>query len=667
MSNLQTPVQYVKGVGPKLAKIFAKVGVYTVLDLLYFIPRSYEDRRFIKPINQLHPADNEVIRGELLRVEPQLTRNRFSILKATIGDQTGRIQAVWFNQPFLLKSFRLGMKLIISGKIEYSDYDGRLQILPKDFEIDDGDPTKIVSIYPLTEGLYPKKVRAVVKTALETYLPLIEDEKERRSLAILHTPDEMMEVEKARNYLAYKELFVFQLGLLLNRKKYKEELAGNLLTIDEKMKKAFLAALPFKLTAAQEGAMADIFQDFQTGRPMNRLLQGDVGSGKTIIAAFAAYAAIKNGYQAAILAPTEILAQQHFTKLQQLFEPFKITLDLVTGSTAGRRKKETKLTADLLIGTHALLEGKITFNKLGLAVIDEQHRFGVHQRASLINKGKAPHILVMTATPIPRSLALTLYGDLDRTIIDALPPGRVPIKTFFVTEARRQDCYGFIRTKVKEGRQIFFVCPLVEESEALDLKAATLEAEHLQKEIFPELRVGLLHGKMKSADKDRIMESFKNKEIDILVSTTVIEVGIDIPNATVMVIEHAQRFGLSQLHQLRGRIGRGSEQSFCFLVGDPKTPEAKARLKAMVETTDGFKIAEADLQLRGPGDFFGVRQSGLPTFRVADIIRDEKIIQQARAGAQALIEKDIESARNRWASQGASAENSQGIEHSAFN
>ena len=496
---------------------------------------------------------------------------------------------------------------------------------------------------------------------------MIEDEKERRSLLVIHAPEELMEVEKARNYLAYKELFNFQLGLLLNRKRYKEELDGTILSVDDRLKDDFLGALPFTLTDAQTAAMADIFQDFQTGRPMNRLLQGDVGSGKTIIAAFAAYAAIKNGYQAAILAPTEILAKQHFTKLKQLFEPFKISLDLVTGGTAGRRKKEAKLTADLLIGTHALLEGKVTFKKLGLAVIDEQHRFGVHQRANLINKGTAPHVLVMTATPIPRSLALTLYGDLDRTIIDSLPPGRVPIKTFFITEARRKDCYGFIRSKILDGRQIFFVCPLVEESEALDLKAATLEAEYLQKEVFPELRIGLLHGKMKSAEKDRIMESFKNKELDILVSTTVIEVGIDIPNATVMVIEHAQRFGLSQLHQLRGRIGRGSDQSFCFLVGDPKTPEAKARIKAMVETSDGFKIAEADLRLRGPGDFFGVRQSGLPTFRVADIIRDEKIIQQARASAQALIEKDIESARNRGAGQGASAENPQGIEHSAFN
>ncbi|MBU0629349.1 MAG: ATP-dependent DNA helicase RecG [Candidatus Margulisbacteria bacterium] len=667
MSNLQTPVQYVKGVGPKLAKIFAKVGIFTVLDLLYFIPRGYEDRRSIKPISQLHPSDNEVVRGELLKVESQVTRNRFTIIKGLIGDETGRIQAVWFNQPFLLRSFRLGMKLILSGKLEYSEYDGRLQILPKDFEIDDGDPTRIVPVYRLTEGLYPKKVRGVIKTALESYLPLIEDAKERRSLALLHAPEELLEIEKARNYLAYKELLDFQLGLLLNRKK-NEELTGNVFKVDDRTKKAFLGLLPFTLTAAQEGALSDIFNDFQSGRPMNRLLQGDVGSGKTIVAAFAAYIAVKNGFQSAILAPTEILAQQHFLKLRKVFEPFKIKLDLVTGSTAGRRKKETQLKADLLIGTHALLEKKVLFNKLGLVVIDEQHRFGVHQRASLIKKGRAPHVLVMTATPIPRSLALTLYGDLDRTIIDALPPGRITIKTFFVTEARRSDCFSFIRTKVNEGRQVFVVCPLVEESEALDLKAATMEAEHLQKEIFPELRIGLLHGRMKSVEKDQIMGSFKDKKLDVLVSTTVIEVGIDIPNATVMVIEHAQRFGLSQLHQLRGRIGRGSEQSFCFLVGDPKTPEAKARIKAMVETSDGFKIAEADLRLRGPGDFFGVRQSGLPSFRVADIIRDEKIIQHARAAAQELIEKDIESARNRWGSQRTAAEDSQkGVEHTSFN
>ncbi|MDD4179115.1 MAG: ATP-dependent DNA helicase RecG [Candidatus Margulisbacteria bacterium] len=654
MSNqkLDTPVQYIKGVGPKLAQVFAKLGVITVEDLLYLVPRDFEDRRNIKPIAQVRPSEFEVVKGEIMDVDVQQTRNRFSIIKVYLNDKTATLQAVWFNQPYLSKLFRPGMKLIVSGKVEISSYDHILQLQVKDFEVDTGDNLPIVPKYPLTQGLYPKKLRAVIKTVMDDYLKYVADKKSRTALQVLHFPTDPAKTGPARDYLAFEELLTFQLGLLLQRKRYKEELKGRKFEIKEEYLEEFKKALSFTFTGAQERVMNDIYDDFRSGRPMNRLLQGDVGSGKTVVAALAAFIAVKNGCQAAILAPTEILAQQHYVKLSALFKKLDCRVDLLTATTSSAKKREELKDQDVVIGTHALLEKKIKFRDLGLAIIDEQHRFGVHQRLALVKKGFSPHVIVMTATPIPRSLALTLYGDLDRSIIDELPPGRTPVKTYYVPSARRADANEFIRLKIKEGRQVFVVCPLVEESSELDLKAAKEEADRLQKYIFPELKVGLIHGRLKGDEKDKIMKDFADKKIDILVSTTVIEVGIDVPNATVMVVEHAERFGLSQLHQLRGRIGRGSEQSFCFLVGDAKTDDAKERLKAMVATNDGFKISEVDLKLRGPGDLFGARQSGLPNFRVADIIRDEKIIQEARRAAEALVEKDAEGARNRWESQG---------------
>ena len=665
---LETPIQYVKGVGPKLAKVFARLGVDTVEDLLYLIPREWEDRRNIKPIIGLRPAFFDVAKGEIMQIEDQPTRSRVSILKVYLSDKTATLQAVWFNQPFLKRLFRPGMKLIVSGKVELSAYDHVLQISVRDFEIDTGENLKIVPRYPLTEGLYPKKLRSVIKTVLDKYLCEIEDERVRQALLALHEPADMESIGKARDFLAFEELFMFQLGLLLRRKEYKEDLKGRKIEVDQALLDEFGRVLPFKLTSAQERVLQDIFADLKSGRPMNRLLQGDVGSGKTIVAVLAAWLAVKNDYQAAILAPTEILAQQHYGKLVAMFKGSNVKVDILTASTSSDKKREELLAADIIIGTHALIEEKVKFRDLALVVIDEQHRFGVHQRAQLIRKGFSPHVLVMTATPIPRSLALTLYGDLDRSIIDELPPGRLPVKTYFVPKNKRSDAYEFIRLKIKEGRQVFFVCPLVEESSELDLKAAVDEAQRLQNDIFPELKVGLLHGRLKSADKEAVMKQFLDKQIDILVSTTVIEVGIDVPNATVMVIEHAERFGLSQLHQLRGRIGRGGEQSFCFLVGEPKSPEARARMKAMIDTNDGFKIAEADLRLRGPGEMLGTRQSGLPNFRVADIIRDEKILQAARTAAVELLERDPEDAHNRWASQRSAVENSKKkLESSAFN
>ena len=653
MSNdkLQTPVQYVKGVGPKLAKVLSRLGVVTVEDLLYLIPRDYEDRREIKPIVKIRPSEFEVVKGEIVDIDHQQTRNRFSILKVYLSDRTATIQAVWFNQPYLERTFRRGMKLIVSGRVEFSTYDGLLQLSVRDYEIDTGENLKIVPIYPLTEGLYPKKMRSVMITALDNYLKYIEDVKIRKAVHSLHLPDDLKEIEPARYKLAFHELYLFQLGILLRRWKVKEELKGIAFPIEHDQVERFIASLPFKLTAAQERVRQEIFSDLASERPMNRLLQGDVGSGKTVIAALAAFVAIRAGYQAVILAPTEILAQQHFEKVGSFLKTEGIKTRLLTSATGRKEKIKDLLEDDLIVGTHALLEEKVKFRRLGLVIIDEQHRFGVEQRSELIKKGIAPDTLVMTATPIPRSLALTLYGDLDRSIIDELPPGRIPIKTYFVPKNKREDAYEFLRLKIKERRQIFIICPLVEESEDLDLKAAKDEAKRLQEEVFTEFKVGLMHGRLKSDEKEQIMQAFKEGKIDILVSTTVIEVGIDIPNATVMVIEHAERFGLAQLHQLRGRIGRGGEQSYCFLIGDPKSPEAKARMKVMIHTNDGFKIAEEDLRLRGPGEIMGLRQSGLPNFRVADIIRDEKIMLEARQAAADFLAKDPEGARNCWESQ----------------
>jgi len=667
-AELNTPVQYLKGVGPKVAKLLKRLGVETIEDLIYFFPRGYEDRTNIRPIGTLQPADLEVIRGEVISVHHQLTRNRFSVLKAVISDRSGSIQAVWFNQPFLEKVLRKGMKLYVSGKVEISSFEGVMQMAVRDFDVDTGVNPRIIPLYPLTEGLYPKKLRSIVESALRGHLEEIEEwlpepfrdkyklGELRSSISDLHFPEKMEKVEPARRRLAFDDFFVFQLGLGLRRKMVKSK-KGIVFKTEEKLVNDFRASLPFELTAAQDRVLSEILADMQGPHPMNRLLQGDVGSGKTVVAAIAALVAIRNGYQAAIMAPTEILAQQHHEKMQKILKDIEI--GLLTSSTAKKRgARDEGRGTDLFIGTHALIQEKVNFERLGLVIIDEQHRFGVLQRAKLVKKGLTPDVLVMTATPIPRSLALTLYGELDRSVIDEMPPGRTPVKTHFVSENKRKGAYEFMRERVREGRQVFVVCPLVEESEKVDLKAAMDEAERLQKDIFPELRVGLMHGRLKSDEKEAIMRDFKGGKIHILVSTTVIEVGIDIPNATVMVVEHAERFGLSQLHQLRGRIGRGGEQSYCFLVADARTPEARARIKAMIDSSDGFKIAEVDLRLRGPGDFYGTRQSGLPNFRVADIIRDEKILREARTAAFGLIAEDVDSARNIWQSQGKKAKGS---------
>lgn len=584
-----------------------------------------------------------------MEVSHPLTKGRFSILKATLEDSTGSIKAVWFNQPYLERLFRAGMRLILCGKVEVDAYGGGLQLQVRDFEIDTGEPLGIVPIYPLTEGLYPKHLRKIMKQALDKFLKCVEEvvptfiQRSFRlvdlkfAIQTLHFPSDLELIEAARYRLVFDDFFVFQLGLGLRRQEVKEE-KGIAFKVEDDLLKDF--KLPFELTTAQKRVIDEIKADMQSDHPMNRLLQGDVGSGKTIVATVAALIAIQNVYQVALMAPTEILAQQHYAKIVKTLKSSKVKMKLLTGTTQKKKKVEEIEKWDLVIGTHALIEEKVKFKKLGLVVIDEQHRFGVLQRAKLKQKGINPDFLFMTATPIPRSLAFVLYGDLDRSVIDEMPPGRTPIKTYYVPESKRAGAYEFMRKELKNGRQVFVVCPLVEESEKVDLKAAMDEAERLQKDIFPEFKVGMIHGRMKGEDKDEIMNGFKKKKTHILVSTTVIEVGIDIPNATVMAIEHAERFGLSQLHQLRGRIGRGAEQSYCFLFSDARTPEAKTRLKAMLDSTDGFHIAEVDLRLRGPGEFYGIRQSGLPNFRVADIIRDEHVLKIARQAAFEFLKQD---------------------------
>lgn len=644
-----------------MAKVFSRLGIFTLEDLFYYFPREYEDRSRVTPIKQLKVGmESALIKGEILKIEHSQTRNRFSILKLTLADLTGQIRVIFFNQPFLFKLFRRGMKLIVSGKPEVNLYEGGLQLAVKDWEILTGEPLKIVPVYPLTEKLFPKYLRNTIKQAWEKYSPLLQDKLPariksryklmdlREALAALHFPEDLKYIEPARYRIIFEDFFVFQLGLLKRRAEIKEEI-GIAFKMPEKRLMEFIGDLPYTLTSAQIRVLEEIKEDMQSASPMNRLLQGEVGSGKTIIAALAALISMHNGYQAAIMAPTEILAQQHFDKISKMLKGFAVKL--LTGTTQKKEKMQILDKADLVIGTHALIEEKIKFRKLGLVIIDEQHRFGVMQRARLAQKGYHPDVLFMTATPIPRSLALVLYGDLDRSVIDEMPPGRVPVKTYYVPAKKRAGSYEFIRGKIKEGRQVFLVCPLVFESEELDLKAAKLEADRLQKEIFPEFKVGLIHGRMKGELKDRIMSQFKEGRIQILVSTTVIEVGIDVPNASVMVIEHAERFGLSQLHQLRGRIGRGLAESFCLLMADPKTDEAKIRIKAMLDLSDGFKIAEVDLKLRGPGEVFGVRQAGMPEFRLADIIRDETVLRVAREAAENYVKEDPQGARDLWESQ----------------
>ena len=671
-NRLQTPIQYVKGVGPKLAKLLEKKGIQTVEDGLYFLPRAYEDRRQLKKISELRAGRKETGFGEVMLSGMAFFQNRKKkVFEVLVGDGSGRITLKWFhgNERYLLERFKKGRRLIFSGEVRWFNY--QKEIHHPDVEIVEGDVEedylnfkRIVPIYSETEGLYQRTLRRLMKNIVDGYSdemrsPIPAEIVERQDLIgfseafrRVHFPPEGESVEKLNQQrsdghrrIIFDEFFFLELGLALKKRGIALE-PGISFKTEGILSQRLLQRLSFELTGAQMRTLSEIVADMENPHPMNRLIQGDVGSGKTIVALLASLRVVECGYQAAIMAPTEVLAEQHYLTIYRWVEPLGVRVALLTSNIKGSEREEIygrirSGEIQMVIGTHAVIQEQVAFHRLGLAIIDEQHKFGVVQRGLLKKKGENPDVLVMTATPIPRTLAMTLYGDLDISLIDEMPPGRMPVETKVFPESARSRVYRIVEEEVRKGCQVFIVYPLVEESEKLDLKDATQMAEELQREVFPEFRIGLLHGRMKSDEKEAIMMEFKEKKIDILVATTVIEVGIDIPNASVMVVEHAERFGLSQLHQLRGRIGRGQHRSRCILLAQYRSSEeARIRLRAMEETNDGFKIAEQDLELRGPGDFFGIRQSGLPDFRVAHILRDTPILIEARKEAFRLVQED---------------------------
>ncbi len=669
-----TPIQYCKGVGPKRAAMLKKLGISTVEDALTYFPWRYEDRGNLKKIGRLIYGSYETVSGEVVSAEVvQTKRKHVKIFELLITDRSGILVGSWFNQPFMQKMFKKGQQVILSGIVKANPYKGGLpQIDNPDYEImddDEGDRLihtgRTVPIYRTTTGLSVRYLRSIIKDILDTCGGTMTEmlpEKIIKKYSLMSVPEAYYEVhfptlEKdvtvlnrgvsaAHRRLSFEELFVLELGLALRKRGVAAEKKGIQFKPLMNLETALRKSLPFNLTKAQERVIAEIKNDMTADRPMNRLVQGDVGCGKTIVALIAALLAVENGYQACVMAPTEILAEQHYNNMAELVRPLGITVRSLTGSLK-KKEKETVLAGiasgedRIVVGTHALIEEQVAFRKLGLAIIDEQHRFGVMQRSSLTSKGYEPDVLVMTATPIPRTLALTVYGDLDVSVIDEMPKGRSPVVTRLYFENKRREAYQFIDLELKKGRQVYVVYPLVEETEKSDLKAATEMATHMQKDVFPAWKVGLLHGRMKADEKESAMTSFKSGSIQILVSTTVIEVGVDVPNATIMVIEHPERFGLAQLHQLRGRVGRGAHQSYCILMGPRMfAEEARARLNAFLRTNDGFRIAEEDLRMRGPGEFFGTRQSGLPDLRAANIIRDADLLESARNEAMQLLEQD---------------------------
>lgn len=654
---LDSPVRYIKGVGEKRAFVLSKLGIITARDLLYHFPRRWEDRRHFKKIGELIDGEKATIMGRVIDAESTVTSRGLVIVKAIIDDISGVAYLTWFNQPYMKTRFKSlkGKRIVAYGTVKRNRWGIEIEN-PEWEEIGEEESLnlgRIVPIYPLTEGISQLQMRKIINSALDFLTPHLVDIippfiREKRGLMPIsaamreiHFPTSAKSLAEARRRLVYEEFFLLQVILALRQKEYKEE-KGRSLEFDvfSELEKI----LPFKLTEAQRRVIEEVARDMKEGHPMNRLIQGDVGSGKTIVALAAILIAVRCGYQCALMAPTEILAEQHFIVLSNLLFPLGIKLTLLVGGLTPKEKKlAKKLIAegetDLVVGTHALLEEDVEFKNLGLVIIDEQHRFGVIQRATLRQKGLNPEVLVMTATPIPRTLALTVYGDLDVSVIDQLPPGRQPVRTFWVPKSRRKWAYSFVRDEIKKGHQAYAVCPLIEESEKLQAEAAEKLAADLSR-LLPDVRIELLHGQMRPKEKEEIMRAFREGKIDLLVSTPVIEVGIDVENATVMVIEDADRFGLAQLHQLRGRVGRGEKQSYCILIANPRSEEAKKRLQVMTETNDGFRIAEEDLAIRGPGEFFGTRQHGLPDLRLANILKDVKILEEAREDAMELVSKD---------------------------
>ena len=662
-SAKDTDVMYMKGVGPKIAYKLNKLGIYTIQDLIMYFPKKHIDYSSRTLIKNLKENETTTVFGYIKSVSAFNTKNNLSVVKVSVADESGKVELGFFqakSNRFMLErvksQFPVNAGIMVSGKVKRNNFDGRLTFDKPSYSIMSGefleDKTsnlnigRIVPVYTVCEDLSIKVLRRAIFNAVQIYKNNIENvlpDCIRRKYGILdkktaveqiHFPESIELLEQARFSLIFEELFLIQLKLARLREQNVNNHSALALKIDENgLVKKFIKSLPFELTGGQKRAINEILNDLNSDIPMARLLQGDVGSGKTVVATIMLLAGVENGYQGALMAPTEILAQQHYNNLQQWLAPLGISVGLFLGSH-GKKVRE-KFRTDLrngqmniAIGTHALIQEGVDFNNLGAIVVDEQHRFGVKQRNVLKKKSHNPQILTMTATPIPRTLALTVHGDLDLTIIDELPKGRKPVKTSLVTSHR--GVYELIEQEIEKGRQVYIVYPLIEESETMSAKAATIEKERLEKEVFPQFKIGLLHGKLKNDEKDQVMADFKNKKYDILVSTTVVEVGVDVPNATVMLIENAERFGLSQLHQLRGRVGRNELQSYCILYTASKSQETKERLNIMTQTNDGFVIAEKDLQLRGPGEFLGTRQSGLPDLIISDIVRDAKILEIAR-------------------------------------
>lgn len=653
MARLGDPVTILKGVGEAKAKLFANLNIFTLGDLICHFPRGYEDRTKLVTISELSPDVPACFRATVMN-NPRTAhiRKGLDMTKVQLADTTGRLNVTFFNNRFAAGQLEYGREYIFYGAVS-GDFVGYNMTNPV-FENPDSPgltTRRVLPIYPLTAGLTNAAVGKAVLQALAVCDPPAEilPEAVRTEYGILpaeeayhaiHQPRDMEQAAQAKKRLIFEEFFVFSAGLSLMRSSRAEKKCTPYHNFNMK---PFYGSLPFALTGAQSRAVEEILSDFRSGKPMNRLVQGDVGSGKTMVAAAAAYCAAGNGAQTALMAPTEILAEQHYASLSKLFAPLGITVDLLTGSMTVRQKREARERlasgeTQVVVGTHALLTDATRFLRLGLVIADEQHRFGVAQRSKLSEKGEDPHLLVMSATPIPRTLALLMYGDLDVSILDELPPGRQTVETFLVGESYRARINAFIRKQVAEGHQCFVVCPAVEENQELGVKAASAWAETLQQTVFPDLRIALLHGQMKGAEKEAAMAAFARGEADVMVATTVIEVGVDVPNATLMVIEDADRFGLSQLHQLRGRVGRGKAKSYCILTSHNGNPETLQRLKALCKTNDGFRIAEEDLKLRGPGDFFGSRQSGLPAFRVGDLSCDLATLKQAQTASAQWID-----------------------------
>lgn len=649
-------IKNLKGIGPKLSENLKSLGIYTVKDAIYYFPRSYEDRNNIKPFSEMIDGEFVSFEAEVDRIFPvRRTMSRKTITRILFKNESGYIVGIWFNQPYIKSSFTIGEKLFLFGKV--SRKNGELQIADPGYEKNiDKTTSGINPIYPINKNISQKMLRKIIKQALENMDNVVfeifnEDIRKiyclpeiKNTLYNIHFPSDMQILDRAIYRMKFEELLILQLCLFMAKNEFINGRVAVPVEVSSAMKE-IKEALPFELTGAQSRTVREMLIDMKKTIPMNRLVQGDVGSGKTIVAAIGLINTAMNGYQAAMMAPTEILAEQHFNSISSFAGSFNLKTALIKGSTPQKEKKEIlKRIANgdinIIIGTHSLIQDSVEFKNLAFVVTDEQHRFGVRQRAALINKGNNPHVLVMTATPIPRTLALFIYGDMDISIIDELPPGRKKIETYFAESNKRDRIYNFVKKEINSGRQAYVVCPLVEESEKLNAESAVETQEKLAGLYFQNYNVGLLHGKMSTKEKDEVMERFKKGDIHVLVATTVVEVGVNVPNATIMIIENGDRFGLAQLHQLRGRVGRGVHKSYCILISDVKSKECIERMKIMCETNDGFKIADKDLELRGSGEFFGLRQHGLPELKIADISKDLELVKKTRDIARELIDSN---------------------------